>query len=110
MSRRPYAVMAALALAAPLALASDANDRVCTRDVIPGFSQIRPELAALFVPAAEPVDTGDAVFTTGPLELLVVRLGEDGKPVAVCVDNEEAAQKFLDAPIQRVVTKQAKEQ
>ena len=107
MSRRSIAMMAALALAAPLAFASDAVDRMCVRV----DASLRFVLAALFEPIpAEPVDTGTAVFTTGPMELLIVRLGEDGKPVAVCVDNEEAAQKFLDAPVERLQTKQAREQ
>lgn len=108
MSRRTLAAMAILALAAPLAFASDAVDRICVRTA---DAPLRFELDAMFEPVAdEPVDTGHAVFTTGPLELLVVRLGEDGKPVAVCVDNPEAAQKFLDAPIERVQSRQAKEQ
>jgi hypothetical protein len=106
MSRRTLAAMAILALAAPLAFASDV-DRTCVRvDSTLRFHQ----LAAMFEPVAEePVDTGDAVFTSGPLELIVVRIGEDGKPVAACVDNEQAAQKFLDAPIERIHTKQAKD-
>ena len=113
MSRRTYAVMAALMLAAPLAFASnDAVDRVCTRDVIPRAAGARPDVSAMFATTIEePVDEGTAVFSMpGTLELLVVRIGEDGKPVAACVDNEEAAHRFLDAPIGSIPTKQAKEQ
>jgi hypothetical protein len=106
MSRRTLAAMAILALSAPLAFASDAVDRVCVR----AGSPLRFDLAAMFDHAIEePVETGAGVSTTGPLELLVVRLGEDGKPVAVCVDNEAAAQKFLDAPVERIQSKKAKE-
>ena len=106
MSRRIFAAMAILALAAPLAFASDAVDRTCVRVDTP----LRFNLAAMFDHATEePVETGAGVSMPGPLELLVVRLGEDGKPVAVCVDNEEAAQKFLDAPAERIQSKKAKE-
>ena len=107
MSSRTLAAMALLTLAAPLAFASDAADRTCVRL----DQSLRFDLAAMFVAVPdEPVETENGVSMNGTLELLVARIGEDGKPVTVCVDNAEAAQKFLDAPIERIQTKQAKEQ
>jgi hypothetical protein len=35
------------------------------------------------------------------MELLIARIGPDGKPVLACVDSAAAAKKFLEAPIEK---------
>lgn len=116
MSRRLLVVPTLFALvSAPLALASDeaATPRSAAREAIARFAP-RVELAQLFArfnDDALSIETEDGV--SAPMvatEMLVARLGTDGKPVMVCVDNEESARRFLDAPIARVERSRMQEQ
>jgi hypothetical protein len=43
-------------------------------------------------------------------DVLVARIGADGKPVTACVDTAEAARKFSHAPVEKLQTKKAKEE
>ncbi|HYK05039.1 MAG TPA: hypothetical protein VE974_25030 [Thermoanaerobaculia bacterium] len=115
MSRRMFVIPAVLALAAsPLALASDQfATRVSARESIARFAP-RIELTELFTRIAEaglPVNTDDGVsLAMSSTEVLVARLNTDGKPVMVCVDNEESARRFLDASMERVMRGRTQEQ
>jgi hypothetical protein len=75
---------------------------------------MRPALAALFAAHnadAPEVVTADGVnVPAGTFEVLVARIGTDGKPVLACVDTEAAAKRFLDAPAGSLPAKQGREQ
>ena len=94
MSKR-FPVFFLIAVAAATT-AGAASDETCTRNVI-------VERRAL--PAAGTM-TIKAVETTAPLpegvELLVARIGPDGKPVLACVDSAEALKKFLESPVEKL--------
>lgn len=113
MSRFTAAIAALALAAAPLAHAStDAVDRVCTRDTetLPRVSGVRPALTAIFAAATEEQEDPESLSAPGTFELIVVRLGADGMPVMACVDNEQAARRFLDAPASKIQSKKAQEQ
>jgi putative intracellular protease/amidase len=97
MSRR-IIVIAALCIA-PAVLASDgANDRICTRDAVVRPVSPRPAIAAAFAnkPAQVVVEDG-LTAPMGPTEVVVARIGADGKVVMSCVDTPEAAERFFRA-------------
>ena len=59
----------------------------------------------------ESIETEDGVSAAvGPIEVVVARIGPDGKPVMACVDDLEAARRFFKAPSEQQAPKQAKEQ
>ena len=59
---------------------------------------------------AESIETEDGVSAmVGPIEVVVARLGPDGKPVMACVDDVQAARRFFKAPVETLAPKQAKE-
>jgi hypothetical protein len=61
--------------------------------------------------SAESIETEDGVSAAvGPIEVVVARIGPDGKPVMACVDDLEAARRFFKAPSEQQAPKQAKEQ
>jgi NAD(P)H-dependent flavin oxidoreductase YrpB (nitropropane dioxygenase family) len=103
MSRRIHLALAVMAFAAAAtAHAESASDRSCTRDGVTRLVPARAELAALFArrePELIPTATG-RVSTMGPSEVMMARVGADGKIVIVCVDTEAAARHFLDAPVE----------
>lgn len=129
MSRRISVLVAATAFAvSSFANAADrASDQECTRQEkvqtetrqqetaqqdsqTPAAASIT--LAELFAAlAAEPsIETEDGVSAPGHLEVVVARIGTDGKPVKACVDSPEAAERFFKAQIEKLSPKQAKEQ
>jgi hypothetical protein len=121
MSRSVYALAAAAALAlAPAVFAADAVNAENTaqtaqetRETSLFILAARAELAALFAAPAqtEVVETEDGVMAPqGPMEVVVARIGTDGKVVMACVDNEKAAQRFLEAPIDKIGGKNRQEQ
>lgn len=70
-------------------------------------------LKALFAKAAsaEVIEVQDGVAVgMDATEVIVARLNTDGSVVTACVDSEQAARAFLDTPVDKVATKQAKEQ
>jgi hypothetical protein len=107
MSRRFHFALIVTAFATAFAItaiahAENASDRVCTRDGVAHLVPARAELAALFArrePELIQTATG-RVATAGPAEVMMARIGADGKIVMVCVDSEAAARKFLDAPVE----------
>ena len=71
----------------------------------------RLELRALFNRAPGVIADNANGITAGPfqVDVIVARIDADGKLVKACVDNEEAARRFLDAPIERVAGSRAQE-
>ena len=121
MSRSIYALAAAAALVmAPAVFAADtanAENNANTVSAVPERSLFilaaRAELAALFATPAAPeiVETADGVMAPqGPMEVVLARIGSDGKVVMACVDDEKAAQRFLEAPIDKIGGKNRREQ
>ncbi|MFP5245154.1 MAG: hypothetical protein ACLGH0_00575 [Thermoanaerobaculia bacterium] len=112
MSRRNY-VFAAVALAAASLLhADDAADRECTRATIARPAALHPQLANLAAPQpGEEIVTEKGVFAApGAFEIVVARIGTDGKVALACVDDREAANRILTAEKPRMQPKQAQEQ
>ena len=109
-------LVAAVALATTsfVHAAEVADDRECMRELSPVFGLALPRpvaLAELFaVTAGESVETEDGVSAPGPMEVVIVRTLDDGSSAMACVDSEAAAQRFLQAPSDKVATKKAKEQ
>ena len=124
MSRRISVLVAATALAvSSFAYAADrSSDQECTRQEkvrtesqqqdVPTSASAPITLAELFasVAAESSVETEDGVSAPGHLEVLVARIGTDGKPLKACVDSPEAAERFFKAQIEKLSPKQAKEQ
>lgn len=124
MSRRMSVFVAAVAFATtPFVYASQgASDRDCTREAMSGHEDAAQHvglhkpapvtLAELFaIPAGDPsIETEDGVSAPGHLEVVIARIASDGKPVMACVDNEKAAERFLNAPVEQLANKKAKEQ
>jgi hypothetical protein len=113
MSRRfRLALGVAAFAAATLAYAGNAPaiktaDRACPVDGTEHLVPSHDELTALFArpePQLTVTKTGTAA-PMGPPEVLVARVGADGKIAIVCVDNEEAARHFLDAPVESLSRK-----
>ena len=102
MSKR-FSVFVLITVAAA-ATAGAASDETCTRNVIVERRALRAPAGA--VPAAGTVTTKAAETTPVPLpegvELLVARIGPDGKPVLACVDSAEALRKFLESPVEKL--------
>ena len=128
MARSTYVLVAVALATAPFVLAADrtahaipATERAVT---VVATSQETPQveialpspaltLKALFATTAqeEVVDAVDGVAAgMGAMEVLVARIDTDGRVVTSCVDSEKSARAFLDAPIEKVATKRAKEQ
>lgn len=114
MVRSKYLVVAAVALAtAPFVHAADAATYEAAAQVEMALPSPTMTLKALFATAesAEVIDVTDGVAVgMGGMEVLVARINTDGSVVMACVDSEKAARAFLDSPLEKVATKQAKEQ
>jgi hypothetical protein len=63
------------------------------------------DVASLFVEQVEQADGTVAAKPVSGMEVLVARIGRDGKPVLACVESAEAAKRFLEAPIDQVARK-----
>lgn len=100
MSRRFILAIALAAFATTaVSAAEQATDRACTRDGAAHLVPAHDELTALFArrQAQASATENATVEPMGPPEVLMARIGSDGKLVIVCVDNETAARRFLDA-------------
>jgi hypothetical protein len=91
-------IVPGLLVIAAAATANAASDESCTRETL------KPVAAPTRVLEA----AGPAIAPLDGMELLVVRIGPDGKPVMACVDSLEAAKKFFEAPIEKTA-RRAKE-
>ena len=100
---RKRVFMGLLSFIAVAVTANAASDDSCTRDPMARVS------ARLHIAVAEFFETSETQPQPQALELLVARIGPDGKPVVACVDSAEAAKKFLEAPMEKVA-RGAKEQ
>jgi len=71
----------------------------------------RFDLHALFDRAPGVLVDDASGITVGPfaVDVIVARRGPDGKLIKACVNSEEAAKRFLSAPIGELATKKAKE-
>ena len=100
-----FPLVVTLALAVP-AMAGGRIDEICTPDVIPSVSDPHPALAQIFV-QADASGTADPYFDgMGPREVVLARIGADGKLELSCVNDEKAARAFLDARTPRVQSTQ----
>ena len=113
MARSMSLFAAAVALAtAPFVYAADAaTEAAATVEVALPSPTIT--LKALFAaPASEEViEVADGVAVgMEAMEVMLARIDTDGRVITACVDNEKAARAFLDAPVKKLATKQAKEQ
>ena len=106
MFRAIYVITAAAFFAAaPFSHAAGKQyDAECTRAMIPQTAASRIELGPLFAAKArEVVETSNGLSAPmGQLEVVVARIGADGRPVLACVDSEEAARRFLEAPVEKL--------
>jgi len=93
----PRRVSMLLALVVFAATVASASDEACTRDTLP-----RPSVAPPTSAAAAGVG-GPTPY--GRMDVLVARIGPDGKVIIACVDSEAAAKRFLEAPIEKVAKK-----
>lgn len=120
MSRRISVLVAVAALAvSSLVYAADrASDTECTRqekvqqETTAPSARLPLTLEEVFAVSAEAesIETEDGVSAmVGPIEVVVARLGPDGKPVMACVDDIKAARRFFKAPVETLAPKQAKE-
>jgi hypothetical protein len=103
MSLRLFAVAAVLVLSTLSARAADpARSRAAA---LPIEETGGLDLRALFDRAPGVIETDDGggvTVSAFAVEVLVARVGTDGKLIKACVDNEEAARKFLTAPVEKV--------
>jgi hypothetical protein len=70
-------------------------------------------LAQLFAASSEDetIDVLEGVASGSPaMEVVMARIDTDGSIVMSCVDTEQAAKHFLAAPVEKLVSKKAKEQ
>ena len=99
MPRRVSMLFALVVFAATVASASD---EACTRDTLPRARAWRTGNPAC-------LDGQDCPSSTevpyGTMDVLVARIGPDGKVIIACVDSEAAAKRFLEAPIEKVAKK-----
>src|SRR5688572_17331988 len=96
----------AAALALLIAMTANASDQSCTRDTLrpASVAATRIDVAALF---ERRVVAADGTTRTEPIEgmeVLIARIGTDGKPVLACVDSAAAAKRFLEAPVDKLAT------
>lgn len=104
MSRRFQVALAIVAFAtASVVQAESPAERACARDGVVRLTPARAELLALFAsPAAdresELIETPTGTYASrGPVEVVMARIGPDGKPVVSCINSEAGARAFLDA-------------
>lgn len=116
MSRTMSMMAAAAALIlSPVVHAADpalTRERVREAEIAAQLPEPVVTLAAMFAAAKSPetihVLEGQA-SGMGALEVVVARVNTDGKLVLACVDSKEAADRFFQAPIDKVATREAKE-
>lgn len=100
MIRRRVALAAVAAVITVSATAAESADRLDLRSLFqraPGVADAAKSGAA-------------EESTTTTVEVLLARVGPDGKLIKVCVDNEAAARRFLNADVTTLHTLKAKEQ
>jgi hypothetical protein len=113
MFRRIRLIAGVVVLTIPLAYASERAAERPREDVRSEMAAetavtptlLRSDLASIFAPPEqnETIETDDGFMAIGgSMQVLVARIGADGKPVLGCVDTEDAARRFFDAPVERL--------
>lgn len=107
MNRRTLVVVAAVAI---MSASAHANDSA--REAALPLAEKPLELRAMFDHAPGVITENENGITAGPMQVdvIVARIDSDGTLVKACVDSEAAARRFLDAPIEKVEGRKAKEQ
>ena len=108
MNRRLFAVAVVAAL---MTASTHAADGVRKQDAALPQAERPLSLRALFAHAPGVIIENENGIMTGPsqVDVILARIDADGKLVKVCVDNEEAARRFLEAPIAKIEGRRAKE-
>ncbi len=98
--------LGALLIAGALAPQAVASDDTCLTAA--HANPARPiGIEALFstLPAV-PIETETGVSLEGwSVEVLIARIGPDGKITMACVDSAESAKRFFEAPVERIPMK-----
>ncbi|MDQ3280073.1 MAG: hypothetical protein M3Q69_01525 [Acidobacteriota bacterium] len=114
MSRRLVVLSVLLALAAPFAHAADVAEPESLRAALARIGARQAALTELFARFAQPgdsVESSDGVSApAGTMEVVVARLGTDGKPVIGCVDNSESARRFFETSLENLQQRRAQDQ
>lgn len=112
MNRRLFVVAAVVALMTASAHAADGSRQQDTAAATVPQAERPLALHALFAHAPGVVQHVNGMLITGPThsDVIVARIDTDGSLVKACVDNEEAARRFLTAPIQNVEGRKVKDQ
>lgn len=105
MSRHIILALIAALAAAPQVAAGE-SDLTCTRELRPQAPLLRASVAAIFAstasdPSSEPLGD-EATPHLSSVEVVLARIGPDGKPILACVDSETAALRFLEAQASRL--------
>lgn len=111
MSRRLIAALLVTSLVTPPLLASGAPAESHSRGALPTAQRL-DEIEAMFAQAeaAQSYETEAGVMISMPaMEVVVARIGPDGKVILGCVDSAAAMRRFLDAPAERLPEKRAAE-
>ena len=106
MNRRTLVVVAVVAL---MTASAHAADPARAKEL--ALPQTETSLRALFDRAPGVIVENENGLTAGPsaVGVIVARIDTDGNLVKACVDTEAAARRFLEAPIERVDGRRAKE-
>jgi hypothetical protein len=102
MSSRSFVAATIVALATILSARASQGpaDEACTREVIPHVAASRPELTRLFARPdreAHVIETRTGISAPmGAPEVVLARVGPDGKLILACVDNETEARRFFE--------------
>jgi hypothetical protein len=94
-------VLAAAVAAVISVTATPAEPERAREDARPAAQKL--DVRALFEPAPGATDPSS-------VQIIVARIGPDGKLIKACVDSEAAARRFLDAPVETLRTKKAQKQ
>jgi hypothetical protein len=102
MNRRLFAVAAVAAVMTASAYGAGAGKQQDTAALPQPERQL--QLHALFAHAPGVVQNANGMIVSGPThaDVILARIDTDGKLVKVCVDNEAAARRFLNAPIEKL--------
>lgn len=104
MNRRLFAVAAVAAVMTASAHGAGAGKQQDTAALPQPQPRRQLQLHALFAHAPGVQQDASGMIVSGPThaDVILARIDTDGKLVKVCVDNEEAARRFLNAPIEKL--------
>lgn len=67
-------------------------------------------LIALMIRDVEPRKADGVTVLAPSMEVVVVQIGADGKPVLACVEGKETARRLVETPAARIPSLEPKEQ